>query len=72
MTSRPSVVTSGSQISLPRAHPGGPAPGTTGVTVYRSDGGAVSNPPAAHSGGIGKSNFWFNTSPLEGDYSKIS
>ena len=24
----------------------------TGVTVYRSDGGAVSNPPAAHSGGI--------------------
>ena len=61
MTSRPSVVTSGSQISLPRAHPGGPAPGTTGVTVYRSDGGAVSNPPAAHSGGIGnylrKSNF---------------
>ena len=53
MSSRPSVTSvGGSQISLPRAHPGGPAPGTTGVTVYRSDGGAVSNPPAAHSGGI--------------------
>lgn len=40
----------GSQISLPRAHAGGAPPGTTGVTVYRSDG--PSNPPAAHSGGV--------------------
>ena len=47
--SRP-VVTSGG-ITLPRAHTGGAAPGTTGVTVFRSDGG-VSNPPAAHSGGV--------------------
>ena len=47
MSARPSNVTSG----LPRAHAGGSAPGTTGVTVYRSDG-ASANPPAAHSGGV--------------------
>ncbi len=52
MSTRPTSVTSvgGAQISLPRAHAGGAAPGTTGVTVFRSDG--VTNPPAAHSGGV--------------------
>ena len=43
---RPSV-SSGSQITLPRAHTS--VSGSGGVTVYRSDGG---NPPAAHSGGL--------------------
>ena len=43
---RPSV-SSGSQITLPRAHTS--VSGSGGVTVYRSDGG---NPPAAHSGGV--------------------
>ena len=44
---RPSV-SSGSQITLPRAHTS--VSGSGGVTVYRSDG--AGNPPAAHSGGV--------------------
>ena len=55
MASRPNVSSgtapASQQISLPRvAHAGGPNPGSTGVTVYRSDSSA--NPPAAHSGGV--------------------
>lgn len=45
---RPSA-SSGSQITLPRAHTS-VATGSGGVTVYRSD--AAGNPPAAHSGGV--------------------
>ena len=45
---RPSAASSGSQITLPRAHASA-TPGSGSVTVYRSDGG---NPPAAHSGGV--------------------